>query len=353
MTDVQYQTALNLFGQGRHAEGVQVLGQAAGAGHVPAMSLLGGQLLVGRGVPCDPVSGIRLILGAAERGGAFACATAATLFARGYTGQPDWPRALDWLQRAAELGFQPARDQLRLLSGYKAGIDWKKLRRAVDIAVWRKVPAPVTLSESPLIQTTPGLLSPQLCDVLIARAKPLLGPAGIYNELKGGKTQADERRHSAAQFEVTDMDLVTEAICARVCALAGLSSHHAEGLQVLHYKPGEYFAPHFDFWQPDFEGHAATLKTFGQRAFTALVYLNDDLEGGETEFLRLGLRHRGAKGDALLFRNVGADGLPDYETLHAGRPPTQGEKWLLSVWIRDRVSPEFGNQQVMAAMAGS
>jgi hypothetical protein len=352
MSDAQYQTALALFGQGRHAEGAQALRQAADGGHVPSMSLLGGQLFSGRGVAPDPINGIRLILSAAERGGGYACATAAMLWARGYSGQPDWPRALDYLQRAAELGFQPARDQLRLLSGYKAGIDWKKLRRAVDIAAWRKVPAPLALSEDPLIRAAPGLISPQFCDALIARARPLLGPAAIYDELKGGAAREDGRRHSAAQFDVTDMDLVTEAICNRVCALAGLPAVHAESLQVLHYRPGEYFAPHFDFWEPGFEGHAATLKTFGQRAFTVLVYLNDDFDGGETEFLRLGLRHKGRRGDAMVFRNVDAAGQPDRNTLHAGRPPTRGEKWLLSVWIRDRAAPEFSDARLMAAMAG-
>jgi hypothetical protein len=352
MSDAQYQSALALFGQGRHAEGGQVLRQAAFAGHVPSMSLLGGQLLTGRGAAPDPPTGIRMILEAAGRGGGYACATAAVLFARGYAGQPDWSRALDYLQRAAELGFQPARDQLRLLSGYKAGIDWKKLRKAVDIAAWRRIPATVPLSESPLIQAAPGFLSPELCDALIARARPLLGPASVYNELNAGKTLADGRRHSAAQFDVTDMDLVTEAVSNRVCALAGLPAVNAESPQVLHYQVGEYFYPHFDFWQPGFEGHAETLQQYGQRAFTVLVYLNDDLEGGETEFLRLGLRHRGKKGDALVFRNVDAEGQPDDNTLHAGRPPTQGEKWLLSVWIRDRPSPEYAHAGMMAAMAG-
>jgi prolyl 4-hydroxylase len=86
--------------------------------------------------------------------------------------------------------------------------------------------------------------------------------------------------------------------------------------------------------------------------FTVLVYLNDDLEGGETEFLQLGLRHRGRKGDALMFRNVDAEGQPDRRTLHAGRPPTQGEKWLLSVWIRDRaLPPEDGDPGLMMEMA--
>jgi prolyl 4-hydroxylase len=350
--DAQYQTALALFGQGRHADGAQVLSQAALAGHVPSMSLLGGQLLSGRGVAFDAATGARLILRAAERGGGFACAMAATLFARGYSGHPDWPRALDYLQRAAELGFQPAQAQLRLLSGYRAGIDWKKLRRAIDIAAWRQISTPLTLNESPPIHAAPGLLSAELCDALIVRARPLLASASIYDEQKGGNTLADVRRHSAALFRVTDMDLVTEGVINRVCALAGVPAVNAESLQVLHYRVGEHFAPHVDSWDTRFEGHAATLKKHGQRVYTVLVYLNDDLEGGETEFLQLGLRHRGKKGDALMFRNVDAEGETDPRTLHAGRPPTRGEKWLLSVWIRDRAPPENGDPGLNAAMAG-
>jgi hypothetical protein len=244
MTDAQYQTAVALFGQGRHAEGAQVLSQAAAAGHVPSMSLLGGQLLSGQGVAFDSAAGARLIVQAAERGDGFACATAAVLFARSCSGRHDWPRALDYLQRAAELGFQPARAQLRLLSGYRAGIDWKKLRRAVDIAAWRETPAPLTLSEDPLIRTAPGLLSAELCDALIARGKPLLRPARIYNELKGGNTMGDIRRHSNAPlFRYTDMDLVTEAVSHRVCALAGMPAANAEALQVLHWIRGSRATP--------------------------------------------------------------------------------------------------------------
>lgn len=352
MTDAQYQQALVLFGQGRHVEGAQLLGHAAQAGHVPSMSLLGGQLLSGRGVPTDTLNGVRLIMAAAERGGAFACATAATLCARGYSGRPDWPRALDYLQRAAELGFQPAQAQLRLLSGYKAGVDWKKLRRAIDIAVWRKLPKAVTLSEDPPVRAAPGLLSAELCDVLIARAKPLLTPAKVYDELQGGRTTTDVRRHSAAQFQVTDTDLVMLAVCDRLCAFAGLPAVHAETCQVLHYKVGEYFGPHFDFFEPGFGGHANMLTDYGQRVATVLVYLNDDLEGGETDFPRLGVRHKGRKGDALMFRNVDGEGRPDPRTLHAGLPPTQGEKWLLSLWIRDRAPPGYGDARVLSALEG-
>ena len=46
------------------------------------------------------------------------------------------------------------------------------------------------------------------------------------------------------------------------------------------------------------------------------------------------LRWKGRAGNALFFWNVEPDGRPDRRTAHAGLPPTRGEKWLLSQWIR-------------------
>ena len=41
-------------------------------------------------------------------------------------------------------------------------------------------------------------------------------------------------------------------------------------------------------------------------------------------------------GEALFWANVTPDGRPDSSTLHAGLPPTSGEKWTLSQWCRNR-----------------
>ncbi|HEU0134522.1 MAG TPA: 2OG-Fe(II) oxygenase, partial [Allosphingosinicella sp.] len=71
-----------------------------------------------------------------------------------------------------------------------------------------------------------------------------------------------------------------------------------------------------------------------QRILTALLYLSEDYEGGETSFPRTGLSYRGAAGDALIFSNVGADGRADPLALHAGLPVTRGTKYLASRWIR-------------------
>ena len=348
MTDSQHEAALALLAQGRRDEGVQMLRQAAQAGHAPSMTVLGRELLSGQIVRADDELGIRLIMDAARSGSGAACATAATLCAWGYCGRPDWPRALDYLQRAAELGFQPAQAQLRLLSGYKAGIDWKKLRRATEAAAWWKLPSRVTLSEQPLIQAAPGLIPPRLCEALIDRAKPRLAPA----KLEGGAIASDVRHHSSAAFLLVDTDLVVQAVRDRVCALIDAPAIQSEIVQILHYKPGDYFAPHYDFWDPEFDGHIDALSQQGQRTHTILVYLNHEgLEGGETDFPEVGLRHRGQTGDALIWRNVDLAGRPDRRTVHAGLPPTRGEKWVLSVWIRDRVPSGYDDPRIRAALA--
>jgi hypothetical protein len=69
---------------------------------------------------------------------------------------------------------------------------------------------------------------------------------------------------------------------------------------------------------------------------TFLVYLNDAYAGGETEFPKLALKHKGTTGEGLFFVNALASGEPDLRTLHAGRPPTSGEKWIVSQFIRNR-----------------
>ena len=102
--------------------------------------------------------------------------------------------------------------------------------------------------------------------------------------------------------------------------------NQGEPLQVLRYRPGQEYRPHFD----------AIANDDNQRVMTFLVYLNDDYEGGETEFLSTGLKVRGRKGDGLLFRNADISGAPDPSSQHAGLPVTAGEKYLASRWIRER-----------------
>ena len=351
MTDTQHETALSLYRQGRPAEGEQLLSQAARAGHVPAMSLLGHQMLSGRGAALDPVAGVRLIMAAAERGGGMACAVTATLLAAGASGAPEWERALDYLRRGAELGFPMAQSQLRILAG-RAGDDWAGLRGEIDIETWRRTPKPEELSREPRVWAFQDVASPAACEWIVARARARLRPARVY-DAAGGEALSAARVNSAAELSLADVDLIVLAVRERLAAAVGMNVMHMDAPQVLHYAVGQRFSPHVDYFDPSVPAQAAEAGANGQRVATALVYLNDEgLEGGETDFPGLGLRHRGRRGDALVFFNVDAAGQPDRRTLHAGLAPTAGEKWLLSQWIRDRPRAGAGDPQLLAALNG-
>ena len=104
---------------------------------------------------------------------------------------------------------------------------------------------------------------------------------------------------------------------------------------VLHYFPGEQITPHFDFIDPQAPDYAQQLQEQGQRMITFLLYLNDGYDGGETTFPTLGLVNRGRCGDGLYFVNSNPDRSSDRAMLHTGSPPTSGEKWIVTQFIRD------------------
>jgi prolyl 4-hydroxylase len=156
-------------------------------------------------------------------------------------------------------------------------------------------------------------------------------------ELATGEARLEQgRTNSETDFNIAETDLVMLLLRARIGAALGMPTAAFELTKVLHYAPGQRFNRHLDCLDPAVEGHAAEIGARGQRIATFLVYLNDDYEGGETEFCHTELRHRGAKGDGLFFANVDLTGAPDRQSLHQGLPPTRGEKWLLSQWIRNQ-----------------
>jgi len=315
--------AIHLDRRGDHREALAWLRRAASAGHAPARYLLGARLIVGRAAPFEPTEGASLVSAAARQGVPEALALMSLLA----TLSADWTSAMRLMKEAAARGHALAREQLALLED----------PARFDAGTWEALPAARWLSESPRIGVLEGFLPQAFCEWIVGRAKPKLEAARVKDPLHGAQ-QADYRSNSGAGFSLLESDLVLQRVSARVAQAAELPLANQEPLNVLHYLPGEEYRPHFDFITRS-ELNEAELKACGQRAATLLVYLNDDYEGGETEFPELGLRFKARAGDALLFFNLTAGGEPDPRTLHAGLPPVRGEKWLYSKWIRERPYP--------------
>jgi hypothetical protein len=314
------------------------LRRRAEAGEAEAQLALGARLMVADGVPLDAEEGGALLEQASAQGSADAAALLATIEAMGAGRWQSWERAFDLLALAAERGSASAQGQLALLNRDPAiaADDWQGIRARLDIAALTAPPERLSLSDTPRIRAIPGFASPAECAWVIARGQGRMRPAMIIDHGTGGEASHPSRTNKALELLVTGMDVVLQMLRARVAAVTKLPLPVFEPAQIMHYAPGEEFRPHYDFLTPDSPGMAAQLARYGQRIATFILYLNEDYEGGETEFPLAGISHRGATGDALLFANVDGASAPDPLTRHAGRPPTRGEKWILSQWIRDR-----------------
>lgn len=292
------------------------------------------ELLRGSQAATEGPRAIGLIEAASAMGHPDATALSALFRAMGAGNQQSWGEALAKLEVAAQAGSIGAQRQLDVLR-----------RRGHSPEQLLAVPQRQVLSESPRIVVFPGFATAAECDWAIERARDGLKRATVFNTNTGDQTYDSARDNSAVEFQLPDMDVVLEVLRGRISAATHLPVPIFEPLQVLHYSVGEQFHPHHDFLDPDVPEFAELLRRFGQRIATVLVYLNDEYEGGETVFPKLGIRFRGRRGDALFFTNVDRSGHPDRSTTHAGKPPTSGEKWIISQWIRDRapMSPFVGD----------
>ena len=289
--------------------------------------------------PQEFAKGVALIEKAAADGLPDALCQVATFEAVGAGRERNWNRAFDLLQRAAGLGSSLARDQLGLLKGDGAGAadDWAALRSSIEIRKLLASAPTAVLSDDPQILTIGGFATAEECDWIVNRFRPKLQRAQVWDSHTNAGIIDPVRSNSAVEVGIASMDVVIAVIRARISAAIKFPEPLLEVQQVMHYTPGQEFEPHFDFLDPQLPGQMADIAHRGQRVATFLIFLNEDYEGGETEFPRLGIRHRGRTGDALIFVNVTPDRKPDPRTLHAGCPPTTGEKWIVSQWIRDRM----------------
>lgn len=189
----------------------------------------------------------------------------------------------------------------------------------------------VSLSvDAPPLRVLEGMLGEAECAELIELARPRLQRAMTVDD--NGKHQVDQRRTSEGMFfSLGELPLVRQ-IEQRLADLLGLPANHGEGLQILHYEPGQAYEPHFDWFDPELPGYETITRSGGQRIASVVMYLNTPEQGGGTAFPELGLTVTARRGSAVYFAYEGGD----QSSLHAGLPVLRGEKWIATKWLRER-----------------
>jgi hypothetical protein len=294
----------------------------------------------------DALRASELIAEASEEGDPDASERCALFEAFGMARPQSWARAFDYLALAAAQGSRTAQEQLLLLSDNGAdpavpadapAEAWSEVRRSIEFQRLITPGERRRLSESPRVRVIERFATPAECRWLIRLAQDRLRPATVFDRQSGELRLDPGRDNHYLMLRLGEMNVLTEVIRNRIAAATGLPVPLFEPSQLLHYDVGQSFDAHHDFLDPGNEAYHADLARFGQRIATFLIYLNEDYSGGETSFPAIDLRFRGRTGDALFFANITRDGRPDPRTLHAGLPPSSGEKWVFSQWIRSQL----------------
>lgn len=324
---------------------VSSLRDSASSGNSAAKAALAEWLLTRP--PYNLEEGVSWALSGARDGNGDAAHLAALLAAWGLGVAQDWHTAIEFLTAAAKAGRPDDSQVLAGLAGYwqlarsiEAGerltdSQCTALRDRIRIGELLQVPPGRYVSESPRVGVIERFLAPDTCEWLIARARPKLEPAKVYEPSSGIYSSA-VRTNSEVHIGTFASDLIVMLLQHRIAGLTRLKLAGMEACTILHYAPGEEFKPHADYFDTTSDENARIIAADGQRVLTFLICLNEGFTGGETEFPHLRWRFRGRKGDALWFVNITPDFAPDPRTLHAGLPPLSGEKWMFSQWIRGR-----------------
>jgi len=112
-----------------------------------------------------------------------------------------------------------------------------------------------------------------------------------------------------------------------MCIMAGINpygrrykineSFYQERYSLLKYSDNQQYKAHYD-------GGTET-----GRALTVVLYLNNDFEGGEIEFVNFDVKIKPQPGMMLIFPS-------NYAYTHIAHPVTKGTKYALVTWVRDQ-----------------
>jgi len=277
----------------------------------------------------DPQRALRLWGEAAAAGAAEAPACLADAAMLGRYLHAGEESICEWLVQAAVRGHEPTQEALVRLIG--APLKPSRLLEFMQADCKLNI-----LRESPRIATIDSVLDQAACDYVIARARPKLTQALVFDPRNGTRVQHPLRNNRVANlgFDVDIGILLIEYRMLRAAGAGAGAVARAEPMSALCYGVGEEYKPHRDYLNAGAQPDQFPPRGPGQRTLTVFCYLSDVAQGGETHFPTLNIKVTPKAGRIVLFENLLASGEPDPSTLHASLPVQSGEKWLATLWLR-------------------
>lgn len=179
-----------------------------------------------------------------------------------------------------------------------------------------------------MIKILDNILTPIECGELIELGSTKLIKSSTLGEQIDNYRKAD----NSWIFEDTDLTIKIKNIIKKETEY---DIDNQEKIHIVKYDIGGEYKQHHDFFHPDTTYYKDVIRFGGQRVYSCLFYLNDDFEGGETEFVNKNIKINPKTGRLLIWKNIKEDGSLDYDSFHAGLPVISGTKWIAIVWVRE------------------
>jgi prolyl 4-hydroxylase len=188
------------------------------------------------------------------------------------------------------------------------------------------------------IQQYSNFLTKEECKILI----DIIDKNNIESLVTGGfKGSIKNQSRTSRTCMMDPNDSLIKSIHEKIAYKIGLDVHYGETLQGQKYEVGQYFKPHHDYFTGD--NYLSEAQVSGNRIKTFMIYLNDDFEGGGTDFPLLGVTIKAEAGKAVLWNDM-EDGKLVEESLHEGCTITKGKKYIITSWWRENRWDAIGDK---------
>jgi prolyl 4-hydroxylase len=156
-----------------------------------------------------------------------------------------------------------------------------------------------------------------------------------YQSLVAGtKSENYSNARTSSTSNLFENNNIISQINQKIYNELNITKEFAEPTQGQLYEIGQEYKYHNDyFWGSDVDKYC---NVSGQRTYTCMIYLNDNFEGGETDFWYLGIKIKPKIGKAVFWKNSEGLGHENKGSLHAGSPVISGEKMIITKWFREK-----------------
>ena len=161
-----------------------------------------------------------------------------------------------------------------------------------------------------------GFLTPEDCNTLINY------DSEFYQAVFAYEGPVPTHINNSVNKLINNNSLEISSILKKFSEKFPIHQENFEDLKVVKYTKGGFIHGHLD-------SGPSIIRTH-----TILMYLNENYEGGETEFPNLNKQFKLNTGDILYFPNYDSHGNPTVLALHQGNVVKSGEKLICNLWVK-------------------